>query len=117
MSEKEEISLPVVDEQAIVEPTYTGQEITKANAKMAKIAPQIRAIKAMETVEPVDVTKTLYPDWETMTKKEFEGKQWYVEEKLIPLVERDSKEVYHELLEQERVSGMSVEEAEESFSW
>jgi len=112
MSEKDTIEAP-----AVVEPTYTGQEIQKANAKMAKIAPQIRAIKAMDTVDAVDVTKTLYPDWQEMTKKDFEGKQWYVTEKLIPLVERDSKEVYHELLEQERVNGLTVEEAEESLSW
>ena len=112
MSKTEEITLPV-----IVEPIYTGQEIQKANAKMAKIAPQIRAIKAMETVEPIDVTKILYPEWETMTKKDFEGKQWYVEEKLIPLVARDSADVYDELLEQERVNGLSQDEAREMLSW
>jgi len=108
----EENSLPV-----IVEPIYTGQEITKANAKMAKIAPQIRAIKAMDTKEPIDVTKILYPEWEVMTKRDFEGKQWYVEERLIPLIDRDSTEVYDEILEQERVNGLSIDEAKEMLTW
>ncbi len=113
MSKKaEEITLPV-----IVEPIYTGQEIQKANAKMAKIAPQIRAIKESESKDPIDPTKMLHPEWETMSKKDFEGKCWYVEEKLLTLVDRDSTEVYDELLEQERVNGLSVDEAKEMLTW
>ena len=98
-------------------PVYTGQEIQKVNTKMAKLAPQIRAIIAMETREPIDITKTLYPEWETMTKKDFEGKEWYVTEKLIPLLDRDSADVYNEMLEEERIKGLTKDEAVEQLSW
>ncbi len=98
-------------------PVYTGQEVQKVNSRMAKLAPQIRAIKALDTREPIDVTKILYPEWETMTKKDFEGKAWYVEERLLPLLDRESEDVYNEMLEEERVRGLTQEEAVKQLSW
>ena len=100
---------------------YAGIAIQKANIRMHKLSHTMRELKAIVEAEPditpVEATKILYEDWENLTLDQFEGKTWYVEEKLLPLLNKDPKEVYTEALEEEQAKLLSIDDAQTKFTW
>ena len=52
-----------------------------------------------------------------MTLESFEGKVWYVEEKLRPLLDKDPAQVYQEALEEEQAKILSIDDAKKEFTW
>lgn len=105
----------------VTERQYSGIVVQKANIRMHKLSHTMKEVRLVTEAQPditiEELTKVLYPNWEDLTKDEFEGKEWYVEEKLVPLLAKNPKEVYHEALEEEAAKILSVTDAEKEFTW
>jgi len=113
---KKEPTTPVVEERS-----FSGQAVQKANIRMHKLSHVMKEVRVFTTEKPDytidELTKFLYPEWEEMTLEVFEGKEWYVEEKLVPLLKQDPAEVYQEALEEEQAKLLSVTDAKAEFTW
>jgi len=119
MSDKP-IEVPTLESNDAV--SYSGLAIQRTNVKMNKIAKKMKEVRKIidaweGEVFAEELTKVLYPDWEEMTMEDFENKTWYVEEKLLPLLTKEPKEVYQEVLDEEQAKLLPIEKAKETFTW
>ena len=99
---------------------YSGIAKQRANVKFARLAKSMKPLKAMVTDNPEmlgeELTKILYPEWEEMTLEDFEGKVWYVQEKLIPILDK-SDQVYDEMIEEEQAKLLDIDQAKTKLGW
>ena len=111
----------VVDTPPVKERSFSGMAVQKANVRMHKLSHTMKEVRLFTEATPEitieELTKLLYPDWEEFTKEEFEGKEWYVEEKLVPLLTKNPADVYQEALEEEQAKILSVDDAKKEFTW
>ncbi len=109
------------DKPVVEERHFSGIAVQKANMRMHKLSHVMREVRIFTTENPDilvnELTKLLYPDWEELTLDQFEGKEWYVEEKLLPLLKKDPADVYQEALEEEQAKVLSVDDAKKEFTW
>jgi len=121
MSKKEQTTPAKVVETPVEEKSYSGLAVQKTNVKMHKLTHVMKQVKLYKTENPditVDeLTKKLYPNWEELTMEQFENKEWYVEEMLLPLLTQNSNDVYQKALEEEQAKLLSIDDAKKEFSW
>ena len=105
-----------VEEQA-----YSGLAVQRTNVKMAKISAKMKTVRSIVEAQPditdEELTQLLYPEWETFTREDFENKEWYVTEKLRPLLDKSPEEVYQEVLDEEQAKMLSIDDAKAKFTW
>ncbi len=105
-----------VEEQA-----FSGLAIQKTNIRMNKLSHVMKEVRIFtddnKDITINELTKLLYPDWELMTQDKFENQEWYVGEKLLPLLEKSPTDVYQEALEEEQAKLLSIDDAKDKFTW
>jgi len=95
--------------------------VSSANVRFMKLGRAVSKLK--ETIEetgskePVELVKHQYPNWEDMTKDEFDGKVWYIREMLLPILNRDPNDVFEEFYQEEEARILGSEEVIEKYSW
>ena len=112
---------PATPVAPVEERSFSGLAVQKANIRMHKLSHTMKEVRIFTTDNPEisneDLTKALYPDWETMSMDSFEGKVWYVEEKLRPLLLKAPADVYQDALEEEQAKILSIDDAKKEFVW
>jgi len=101
---------------------HSGLAVQRANVRFSKLGKSVKELKAIieETGSDAPIeeyAKKFYPEWETMTQEEFENKQWYIKERLLPLVDKDPKEVYESIVDEEQAKLLDEEEVVDTFGW
>ena len=95
--------------------------VSSANVRFMKLGRAITKLKeSIETTgssDPVELVKAQYPNWEQMTRDEFDGKVWYIREMLMPILEKNSKEVFEDIYAEEEAKILGSEEVIEKYSW
>ena len=101
----------------------SGRAIENTNVKFMKLAKSIKELKSILDAKPdlkdhpAELVKVYYPDWEEMTPDEFSGKEWYIEERLLPLVGKNPNEVYNDMLLEEDAKLSNPDDVVENFGW
>ena len=101
--------------------TKINAAVSSANVRFMKLGRAVTKLK--ESIEetgssdPVELVKAQYPNWEELTRDEFDGKTWYIREMLLPLLDKKSKDVFEEIYQEEEAKILGSEEVIEKYSW
>jgi hypothetical protein len=95
--------------------------VSSANIRFMKLGRAVtklkESIEETGSKETVELAKHQYPNWKEMTRDEFEGKVWYIREMLLPILDKDSKEVFEDIYAEEEAKILGSEEVIEKYSW